>query len=121
MRDKARRFITLIDELYNAGTCLVCCAEVPAEALFLGTADDEPIIDMEALQFEGAVPGSRLRRDLVAEGGVAPVAGSAQEQLRLTAHMGGAEEQFAFRRAVSRLHEMQTPRYRQRRAGRSLL
>ena len=120
LRDKARRFITLVDELYNAGACLVCRAAVPPDALFAGTPDDEAIIDLEALQFEGAVPDSKLRRNLVAAGGVAPVAGSAQEQLRLTAHLGGAEEQFAFRRALSRLHEMQTPRYRRRRMHEAL-
>lgn len=47
--------------------------------------------------------GGKLRRDLMAEGGVAPVVAAAQ--------LGGAEERFMFARAVSRLYEMQTPRY----------
>ena len=114
-RDKARRFITLVDELYNQRTRLVCLAAAPPGALFLGPSDEaDPILDLEALQSESAVPGGKLRRDLYAEAGVGgdTVASSnAQELQRLTAHLGGAEEQFAFARAVSRLLEMQTRRY----------
>ena len=116
VRDKARRFITLVDELYNARTRLVCLAAAPPADLFLGTADDAPILDLEALQFEGAVPDARLRRDVAAAAGAAAVAATAQERVRLTAHLGGAEEQFAFARAVSRLQEMQSAAYWARRA-----
>lgn len=49
--------------------------------------------------------GSRLRRDVMSEGGVAPIfeAGTATVT---TKALGGLEEKFAFARAVSRLHEM---------------
>lgn len=57
VRDQARRFITLVDELYNARVRLVCSAEVPPDALFAGAMGEEPIIDLESLQFEGAVEG----------------------------------------------------------------
>jgi hypothetical protein len=33
-RDKARRFITLLDELYNARCRLVVCAAAPPDTLF---------------------------------------------------------------------------------------
>ena len=114
MRDRARRFITLLDELYNARTRLCLLAAASPHHLFRaadGNAHDEPILDLEMLQSEGAVPGARLRQNVCREGGVAPLAGSAQAQQRLTAHLGGAEEQFAFARAVSRLLEMHTARY----------
>lgn len=58
-------------------------------------------------QFESAVEGSRLRRDLMADGGVAPVAASAAEAAAAAQRLGGVEERFAFARAVSRLYEMQ--------------
>jgi predicted ATPase len=51
--------------------------------------------------------GSKLRTNLMADGGVAPVKSSAES----AALLGGREEQFAFSRAVSRLYEMQSPLY----------
>lgn len=111
VRDQARRFITLIDELYNARVRLVCTADSPADLLFAGNLNEEPIIDLEQLQYEGAVEGSRLRRDLMAEGGVAPVAATASAALAAAQNLGGMEEKFAFKRAVSRLHEMQSDTY----------
>ena len=55
--------------------------------------------------------GSRLRRDLTREGGVAPIAASATDASSLTGQLGGLEERFAFKRAISRLHEMQSAAY----------
>ncbi|GBF94229.1 hypothetical protein Rsub_06499 [Raphidocelis subcapitata] len=111
-RDRARRFITLVDELYNARTLLVLSADAAPDALFSGAgAGEEALIDWEGLQFETAVEGARLRRDLMAEGGVAPVASSAPAAAAAADALGGAEERFAFARAVSRLYEMQGPLY----------
>jgi len=55
--------------------------------------------------------GTRLRRDTLAEGGVAPVAASEADARAAAAALGGAEERFAFARAVSRLYEMQSALY----------
>lgn len=55
--------------------------------------------------------GARLRRDVGAQGGVAPVAGTPAEAAAAAARLGGAEERFAFARAVSRLYEMQGELY----------
>lgn len=63
------------------------------------------------MQFESAVEGTRLRRDTMADGGVAPLAINLAAAKEAAARLGGAEEQFAFARAVSRLHEMQSPVY----------
>ncbi|XP_069155451.1 uncharacterized protein [Solanum lycopersicum] len=46
IRDKARRFITLIDELYNHHCCLYCSAETSVEDLFQGTAEGT-LFDLE--------------------------------------------------------------------------
>ena len=55
--------------------------------------------------------GSRLRRDLTREGGVAPIADSSSAASALAGQLGGLEEKYAFKRAISRLHEMQSASY----------
>lgn len=47
----------------------------------------------------------------MAEGGVAPVASNEAAARAAAAALGGAEEKFAFARAVSRLYEMQSALY----------
>jgi len=108
MRDKARRFITLVDEIYNQRGRVVCTAAVELDELFTGKeVNEEPLVDLEGLQFEGAVEGAKLRRDLSLEGGVAPV----RMTPKRIAALGGEEERFAFARAASRLYEMQSEMY----------
>jgi hypothetical protein len=51
------------------------------------------------------VADSRLRRDVMSGGGVAPVFSPGTATVTST-HLGGLEEKFAFARALSRLHEM---------------
>ncbi len=64
----------------------------------------------------GTPPGGKLRRDTLSEGGVAPVASTAAAARAAAAALGGAEERFAFARAVSRLYEMQSALYVRSRA-----
>ncbi|KAK3145459.1 hypothetical protein QOZ80_3BG0253100 [Eleusine coracana subsp. coracana] len=109
IRDKARRFITLIDELYNYHCRLVCLASSSIDDLFQGT-EEGPLFDLESFQFETESEGTKLRRDVLAEGKV----GSAPSTSNLVSILSGQEELFAFRRAISRLIEMQTPLYLER-------
>ncbi|KAJ4953831.1 hypothetical protein NE237_030663 [Protea cynaroides] len=106
IRDKARRFITLIDELYNHHCCLFCIADSSIDDLFQGT-DEGTLFDMESFQFETETEGGKLRRDVLAEGNVS----SSGAPTGIVSLLSGQEEMFAFRRAVSRLIEMQTPFY----------
>jgi len=109
IRDKARRFITLIDELYNHHCRLVCLATSSIDDLFQGT-EEGPLFDLESFQFETEAEGTKLRRDVLAEGNV----GLRPSSSGLVAILSGQEEMFAFRRAISRLIEMQTPLYLER-------
>ncbi|XP_020098706.1 putative ATPase N2B isoform X2 [Ananas comosus] len=67
IRDKARRFITLIDELYNHHCCLICLASTSIDNLFQGT-EEGTLFDLESFQFETEIEGSKLRRDVLASG-----------------------------------------------------
>ncbi|XP_076834340.1 AFG1 like ATPase a [Brachyhypopomus gauderio] len=87
-KTQARRFITLIDTLYDHKVRVVLEAEVPLEKLFVneGHHDDESHILIDDLG---------LKRD-------------AASSLSI---FTGEEEVFAFQRTVSRLTEMQTEEY----------
>ncbi|GMP94573.1 hypothetical protein CsSME_00043995 [Camellia sinensis var. sinensis] len=106
IRDKARRFITLIDELYNHHCSLFCSAAASIDDLFHGT-EEGTLFDLESFQFETEIEGGKLRRDVLAEGNVS----SGGAPAGIISMLSGEEEMFAFRRAVSRLIEMQTPLY----------
>lgn len=56
--------------------------------------------------------GSKLRTNLMSDGGVAPLAGSSQSLASATRQQSGMTEKFAFARAVSRLYELTSPRFR---------
>ncbi|MFQ6619174.1 hypothetical protein Gotur_000555 [Gossypium turneri] len=96
IRDKARRFITLIDELYNHHCCLFCSAATSIDDLFQGT-EEGTLFDLESFQFETETEGAKLRRDVLAEGSVS----SGGAPAGITSMLSGQEEMFAFRRAVS--------------------
>ena len=125
-RDQARRFITLIDQLYNHKTKLFTTAAVPLESLFTGKSghsDAEMLVsaDLEGLEFEGeAGKAAELNPIGVTANSLAPSAAGAdtatvsadsRKALVRDSLFTGEDEIFAFRRALSRLHEMQSVTY----------
>mmetsp|Transcript_10542 Transcript_10542/g.18569 ORF Transcript_10542/g.18569 Transcript_10542/m.18569 type:complete len:463 (-) Transcript_10542:76-1464(-) len=94
--DQARRFITLVDELYEANCALMCCAVTSPETLFIGrelpSGDDAGSGNKEGIE---TVVGEAFGIDVAQSNGLT-VGGLASVQ----------ELSFAFRRAASRLKEM---------------
>lgn len=94
--DKARRFITLVDELYEAQAAVLCCAPVPPDELFVNAVveDLENPTDEDMMDIDQAVD-----RQGHSVGALASV----------------RELSFAFRRAASRLKELTSPAWWKRR------
>lgn len=96
--DEARRFITLIDELYEARTPFLCTAAAPPQQLFL-----RPPARSAASGVPTTSPPSTLDPDTVA------VDQATQGDPTVGALASVRELAFAFERAASRLQEMTSP------------
>ena len=103
------------------GCLLACTAATPPDKLFKSEELGESLLDLEALQFEAeALTNATSRVTPELTGGVAAEAtsqriGTDEGAKALGKKMLGEEEQFAFKRAVSRIFEMQSDTYLQRR------
>ena len=110
--DRARRFITLIDELYEAGCCLACTAVDIPDRLFVGKAVDRDRSDGDD---DGDDGNDRLPNNST-EDDVSAGTSSAREILAVDVAQASGysvgqlasvkELSFAFGRAASRLLEM---------------
>jgi protein AFG1 len=95
--DRARRFITLIDELYEAECCFVCSAvDVPDRLFITNSTEEESNKDLtKSANNEVSMDGSILAVDVAQSQGIA-----------LGSLASVKELSFAFRRAASRIVEM---------------
>jgi len=93
-KTEARRFICLIDSLYDAKVGLVVSAEDSASNLFVSASEDEK----RNIMREESIILDDLRLE------------QTEESYNLNI-FSGEEEEFAFKRALSRLNEMQTVDY----------
>ena len=95
-KNEVRRFIWLIDQVYNQQAVLVCHSEKPLEDIFRDLPSD--MLDthdiLENLQFERSDNYGKFAVDTKA-----------------ISQFSGKSEKFAFTRALSRLREFQTRRY----------
>jgi len=112
-RDHARRFITLVDCLYNKEARLICSGAAPLQKLFDGATLAG--VDLEALEFEAEAGKSDELGTLIGNT-MAPVdAAPASAWVgKSEGNFTGADEKFAFRRALSRMLEMQSESYARR-------
>ena len=99
--DRARRFITLVDELYEAKCCLACSAVAVPDQLFVGqtsTVKEEQTGHKGTADFGATVETSGTNDAHI---DVAQVQGTAVGELASVKELS-----FAFRRAASRMLEM---------------
>ncbi|KAI0645780.1 AFG1-like ATPase-domain-containing protein [Trametes meyenii] len=122
-KNQARRFISLIDALYEARCRIVCLAEAPPQQLFFPDAPPETPAttgrrsaeEVDVMMAEAVGETQDVYRPNVSsydapnmEHERAPVAPLALDKLSI---FSGKDEQFAFKRALSRLLEMTSEGY----------
>lgn len=99
-KNEARRFLSFIDAAYESRVKLYCIADASPEDLFVMLPRDDGDYDMEQMHFEMI---GEIAYDLKMHG----------MDFRSLNIISGEDEIFSFKRAISRLHEMQSLFYQQ--------
>jgi len=126
--DVTRRFMTLVDVMYDHGTRLICAAEASPTELFAAGGRHGSRVKNDSLRTEGiearlaaigAAGGVEIRVDAVggSSGSNTTMVGGAEwsatglKGVSLGAYMGTSDIDFSKARTVSRLMEMGSQRY----------
>ncbi|KAI0314288.1 AFG1-like ATPase-domain-containing protein [Amylostereum chailletii] len=118
-KNQARRFISLIDALYEARCCLLCLAEVPLEDLFFpdGAANQRPTehVDVDMMMAESVAESQDIYRPNISSYDAPKMEEALVQQkplaLETLSIFSGKEEQFVYKRALSRLLDMTSTKY----------
>ena len=119
-RNEARRFITLVDTLYEEGTCLFAGCAVPLDRLF---EDNNVAVDLlaggegsneanDAVHIDGAGGSSGRSTTMIGE---MEWSATGRAGAALAEYSASRDVSFAFERAKSRLTEMASSGYRAKR------
>ncbi|KIK69150.1 hypothetical protein GYMLUDRAFT_214174 [Collybiopsis luxurians FD-317 M1] len=122
-KDQARRFISLIDALYEARCRMVVLAETPPEEMFFpdatestdGKVKSRSELDDIMMKESVAESGDVYRPNVSSYDAPNMEEAPAERVLPLDtlSIFSGKDEQFAYKRALSRLIEITSPRYQQ--------
>lgn len=119
-KNQARRFISLIDALYEARCRIVALADAIPQQLFFPDDSSDGLSDIDVMMAESIAETRDAYRPNVLSYD-APRMQEAPEQQQTNTPLdklsifSGQDEQFAFKRALSRLLEMTSPAYAHRR------
>ncbi|KAI8801300.1 AFG1-like ATPase-domain-containing protein [Cladochytrium replicatum] len=102
-KNEARRFINFVDACYENKVKVICSADAPADDLFVVTDDPASFEDSETFMHR------EMLGDLMGMTGRGRRA--SRSDINRLAIFTAEDERFAFRRAVSRLHEMRSSVY----------
>ncbi|TCD68056.1 hypothetical protein EIP91_011601 [Steccherinum ochraceum] len=117
MKNQARRFISLIDALYEARCKLVCLAHTePNQLFFADKAEPTTIDNTDVMMVESIAETRDVYRPNVSSYdtlgmGEAPMPPNTTVPLETLSLFSGKDEQFAFKRALSRMKEMTSEAY----------